>query len=319
MIIDGGTHDNAGNLARYLLRRKPGEKEFMMELRDAATEDLTEALTDWELIGRGQTKGNLVLYHTYLRLPAGESLKEAQWYKVIEDLETKLKFTNQPRAIIGHNSEENGLHLHVVWSRYDPEKNTLIHMGHDRKHFHTVAREAAKEFGLKPTIARSKEQKKRTLSNREIRALKDRGIDKDKLLKIVRAAWDACESGEEMRAMLSALKVEIKPGERRDWVVEYKGLKMNPVRLLDDVNEATFRDRMKDVDLTQAKEKEKDKSREGAQLLRSRRADYLIRKDVKLDFANEEPKQAKGGFTRKKHRAPQPTFKRKLWYGNPGI
>jgi hypothetical protein len=60
---------------------------------------------------------------------------------------------------------------------------------------------------------KEKEQRRgKRLSDREIRALKDRGINKDKLLKMVRAAWDGTDSGEELRAMLGALGVEIKPG-----------------------------------------------------------------------------------------------------------
>lgn len=100
-------------------------------------------------------------------------------------------------------------------------------------------------------------------------------------------------------------------------MVQYKGLKMNPVRLLDDVNEAKFRDRMKDVDL--AKEKEKTKYHGGPEALWGKRADTLTKQTVKLDFANDEPKQAKAGFRKKRHNAPQPKLKRKMWYGDPGI
>lgn len=42
MIIKGRPHGNAGNLARYLLTPKKGEKEFLMDLRDAASDDIQE-------------------------------------------------------------------------------------------------------------------------------------------------------------------------------------------------------------------------------------------------------------------------------------
>jgi hypothetical protein len=215
VIIKGTEHDNAGNLARYLLDPKPDEKEFLMELRDSASDDLTNALTDWEAIGRAKTRGEKILYHAHIRLCDGEVLHEAQWMKTIEDLETKLGFTNCPRAIVGHNNAEKGLHVHVVWSRLDPTKKPLVQLGNDHQQHHSVAREAEKEFGLRPAVEPGKEKEQRRgkrLSDREIRALKDRGINKDKLLKMVRAAWDGTDSGEELRAMLGALGVEIKPG-----------------------------------------------------------------------------------------------------------
>jgi len=319
MIIKAKPHDNAGNLARYLLRTKENETEFMLELRDAASDDLRKALTDWEAIGRSKTKGSQILYHAHIRLRQGEVLHEAQWFKVIEDLEGKLGFTNCPRAIIGHNSADKGLHVHVAWSRMDPVKNRLVPLGNDRKHHHSVARAAEKEFGLEPvTPIREKAPRNRRLSSREVRAMKDRGINQDKLTKIVRAAWDATDSGEEMRAMLGALGVEMQPGERRDWVVVYKGLKVNPVRLLEGVRAAEFRTRMQDVDL--AEETERTREKPPAEAMHSRTAGSTIQSQIARSIANDEPVQTpKAGFTKRKHKAPQPRFRKKMWYGDPGI
>ncbi len=328
MIIKGNEHDNAGNLARYLLTPKENENAFLMELRDTASDDLTDTLTDWEAIGRAKTKGNKILDHAHIRLCDGEQLHDAQWMKTIEDLETKLGFTNCPRAIIGHNNAEKGLHVHVVWSRVDPTKKPLVQLGNDHQQHHSVARAAEKEFGLTAvkeknlddgrTPAGSGRNYKKRLSDPEIRALKDRGINKDKLLKMVRAAWNGTDSGEELRAMLGALGVEIQPGERRDWVVQYKGLKMNPVRLLDDVNEAKFRDRMKDVDL--ASEKEKQRETAPGEALFGRKARATMQGQIDRSVANDQAAPApKTGFRKKQHRAPQPRLKRKMWFGDPGI
>jgi hypothetical protein len=319
MIIEGSTHGNAGNLARYLLRAKPGEKEFLFELRDAASDDLAQALTDWELCGRALTKGRDILMHSYIRLPVGEAMQEAQWHTVIQRLEEKLGLTNCPRAIVGHNSEK-GLHVHVAWSRLDAQTEILAPLHYSRRTFHDVARWAEKEFGLTPVESKpEKEQRKnRRMSDREIRAFKDRGIDREKLEKIVRAAWNGTDSGEEMKAMLGALGVEIKPGDRRAWVVEYKGLKMNPVRLLDDVNEAKFRERMKDVDLEKAKEQAREKS--PVDTMFGRKARHVAQGQIDRNLANDEAvKPPKTGFTKKRHKAPQPRLRRKMWYGDPGI
>lgn len=319
MIIEGSTHDNAGNLARYLLRAKPGEKEFLFELRDAASENLREALTDWELTGRALTKGSKVFFHSYIRLPQGEAMNEAQWYSVIERLEEKLGLTNCPRAIVGHDSAK-GLHVHVAWSRFDAQTEKLAPLHHSRRRFHEVARWAEKEFDLTPIESKPQQEQrpKRRLSDQEIRAIKDRGINREKLEKIVRAAWDASDSGQEMKAMLGALGVEIKPGDRRDWVVEYEGLKMNPVRLLNGVKEAAYRERMKDVDLEAEKAKTREKS--PAEIAFGRKARQLSQQQINRTIANDqaEPK-AKTGFRLRRHKAPAPRLRPKLRYDDPGI
>lgn len=318
MIIKGQAHGNAGNLAHYLLHPKENETEFMLDLRDSASDDLSKSLTDWETIARCKTRGDKVLYHAHIRLRDGEVLHEAQWFKVIEDLETKLGFTNCPRAVVGHKNAEKGLHVHIVWSRLDPLTEKLASLSHDRKHHHGVARAAEKEFGLEPALNSKDRSKKRRFSDREIRALKDRGINKEKLIKMVRAAWDASDSGEEMRQMLRSMKVELLPGDRRDWVVEYAGLKMSPVRLLEDVNTAQFRERMKDVDL----EAERVRSRETppGQAFFGRKARQKLQGMVDAQIANDQAEQRpKTGFTKKKRRGLEPRLRPKLRYRDPGI
>lgn len=316
MIIKGRAHDHAANLSRYLLAEKDNEQVRLIELRDAASDDLAKALTDWETIGRCITAASRILYHAHIRLCDGEKLNGAQWMKAIADLEEALGFTNCPRAIVAHDNKNKGTHVHVVWSRVDPTQKPLVNLSNDHEKHHRVAREAEKEFGLKPTIYQPKDWKKRRLSDREIRALKDRGINREKLEKLCQAAWNACDSGQEMKAMLGALGVDITAGDRRDWVVEYKGLKMNPVRLLDGVNAAQFRERMKDVDL----EAEKQKSREESPAMPTfgKKARHAIQAQIDKAFANDTESPPKTGFRKKRH-APQPKLRRKMFYGDPGI
>jgi hypothetical protein len=314
VIIEGTTHDNAGMLARYLLRAKSGEKEFLRELRDSASDNLREALTDWEACGRALTKGEKILYHTHIRLRDGESLKDAQWMQTIERLEEGLGLMSCPRAIVGHKSTERGLHVHVVWSRLDAETERLAPLSYDRKQFHSVARWAEMEFGLeppKPAVKRKPGNRK--THDRELRALKDRGIDRETITKLVRAAWRGSESGDELVTMLSSLGVEIEAGERRDYVIRHKGLKMNPVRLLEGVKASEFRERMKDAEIP----KEGSGSLAGS----TRRAESMLaeqfQKEIAKDDVGSKPKTS--GFAKRKPKAPAPRLRRKLWYGDPGI
>lgn len=312
MIIEGSTHGNAGNLARYLLREKPGETPFLFELRDAASDDLTDALTDWELSGRMLTKGRDILFHSYIRLPQGEVMQEAQWHTTIQKLEEKLGLTNCPRAIVGHKNE-TGLHVHIAWSRFDAVTEKLAPLHNSRRRFHEVARWAEKEFDLAPVQNKPQpeQRKSRRMSDREIRALKDRGIKRDHLAKMVRAAWNGTDSGSEMQAMLKALGCEITPGDRRDFVVEYQGLKLNPVRLLEGVTTAEFRKRLADIEL------QKDKI---STALKGRKARSMIADQAANSIANDEAKKpTMRGFTKRQRSAPQPKMKPKIWYGDPGI
>ena len=315
MIIKGTEHNSARNLSRYLLTQKANEICRLWELRDSASDALSKSLSDWELIGRCKTKGSKVLYHAHIRLCDGEQMNEGQWHATIEALEQKLGFTNCPRAIVGHEHAQKGLHVHIVWSRYDQERGGLVKLGNDHQHHHSVARQFEKQYGLRPAVAPANDNKRRQrrLSDREVRAIKERGTDREQLTKLLQAAWAATDSGEEMRAMLKALKIEMVPGDRRDWVVEYKGLKLNPVRLLPDVKTASFRKRMQDVDL----ETEKQKQREAEAIKKTfrRKAKDLVKGS--MDQAVQPPAQP--GFRKGRGRAPQPKLRRKLRYGDPGI
>ena len=322
MIIKGTEHNSARNLSRYLLAEKANETCRLWELRDSASDALSKSLTDWELIGRCKTKGSKILYHAHIRLCDGERMNEGQWHATIESLEQKLGFTNCPRAIVGHEHAQKGLHVHIVWSRYDQERQRLVTLGNDHQHHHGVARQFEKQYGLRPSVdpakaipANDNKRRKRRLSDREVRAIKDRGIDREQLEKRVQAAWAATDSGEEMRAMLKALKIELVPGDRRDWVVEYKGLKLNPVRLLPDVNAASFRKRMQDIDL--GAEKQKQREAEATRQTFRRKAEALLKQEA--ETAIKPPQPTPRAVRQRGPRPPQPRLRPKIHYGDPGI
>jgi hypothetical protein len=316
MIIKGTEHNSARNLARYLLTAKENETCRLWELRDSASDALAKSLTDWEMIGRCKTKGSKILYHAHIRVCDDERMNEGQWHETIEKLEQKLGFTNCPRAIVAHEHAQKGQHVHIVWSRYDPERGGLVKLSNDHQQHHRVARDAEKQYELRPAVTPANENKprKRSLSDREVRAIKERGGDREQLTKLLEAAWSASDSGEEMRAMLKMLKVQLVPGDRRDWVVQYKGLKLNPVRLLPEVNTASFRKRMQDIDI----EAEKQKQREAEAIKKTfrRKAQAMLKNEIDQAVQTPEPQP---GFRKAGRRAPQPKLRRKLRYDDPGI
>jgi hypothetical protein len=317
MIIKGTEHSSAHNLARYLLTEKQNERCRLWDIRDSASDELAKSLTDWEMIGRCKTKGSKILYHAHIRLCDGERMHEARWYETIERLEEKLGLVNCPRAVVSHEHPQKGLHVHLVWSRYDSVHSKLVKLGNDHQQHHRVARQAEREFGLRPTVELDKTspRRKRRLSDREVRAIKDRGTDREQLTKLLQAAWSATDGGQEMRAMLKSLKIDLVPGDRRDWVVQYKSLKLNPVRLLPEVNTASFRERMQDLDHKAEKQTQRDA--ESIKKTFRRKAHQMLKDDLEEAF-RPQPKP-RSGFRKASPRVPQPKLRRKLRYDDPGI
>ena len=295
MIIEGGKHGSAKNLGRYLTRDGAGYR--LIDLRGSATKDLINAFKDWEFMGRSLTRGCQVLYHTYLRLPDHETLTPEEWQAVTEKLETALGLSGCARAVVAHDEGIRGTHLHVVWSRLRSDE-TLAPLSYDRKQFHAVARWAEQEYGLS-TVSSQRNETKR-LRDRDIKALKGRGMAADRLQKILLKAWNTTTDGNGFRAALGEYDLLILKGDRRDYVIDVDGFKMNPVRLLPGVTAAEFRARLEGVDML--------RETPSAQQLRGRRANNMAIDQINRHLANDEQnKPPKTGFRNKPQCAPDPS------------
>jgi hypothetical protein len=287
VIIEGSTHGDASNLAAYLLAKRKGGTSSVIEITGSATQNLAEALADWELMARALTKGKNALYHTYIRLRDHERLLPQQWFETVDQLEKNLGLSGQPRAIVEHREGNRGTHLHIVWSRLRANE-TLAPMHHDRREFHAVARWAEEKFEL--AAVSSTPTKTRRVSNRDIKAVKGRGMAMDELRKTVVRAWNTTRSGEEFRLALMEDELLLLKGDRRDFVIDAEGYKMNPVRLLEGVTAAAFRERMKGTELSF--------DHPTAAPVRGAKARNLTRSQIDRHLANDEAgKPAKSGFT----------------------
>jgi hypothetical protein len=292
VIIEGTKHGSAAKLAGYLLKGKKGGSVRLVEITGSVTGDLQEALTDWEQCGRLLSKGRRILLHTYIRIRDRETLTADRWREVTEKLETALGLTGCARAVVAHEEGIRGTHLHVVWSRLRPDE-TLAPLHHDRRQFHAVARWAEEEYGLSPVTSQKTEH--RRLKDRDIKALKGRGMTSGHLQKILLKAWNTTTDGNAFRAALDDEDILILKGDRRDYVIDVGGLKMNPVRLLPGVTGAEFRARLEGVDML----RETPAARE----LRGRRARSMATEQINRHLANDEQnKPPKSGFNRTRRR-----------------
>jgi hypothetical protein len=278
VIIEGGKHGSGQNLGRYLLR--PGTNAELVEIR-GSTGDLAQTLTDWETVARTLSKGQRVLYHAYARIPENERLTAQQWHQLAAQLEQNLGLEDCPRALVMHDETSSGgrkgKHLHMVWSRLRPDE-TLAPLHHDRRQFHITARWAEETFNLTPIAARPKRSK--TIRDRDIKALKGRNMPADQLQKILLKAWNSTTDGHGFRQALDDHEILLLKGDRRDYVIDVEGFKMNPVRLMPGVNAAEFRARLEGLDMLRETPE--------AQQVRGRKARQLARDQIDRHLANDE-------------------------------
>src|SRR5258708_1831827 len=124
MIAKGTTHNNGGRLAAYLTIAKKHESAELWELRGFASDDIAEAFRSVHVMAEG-TRCEKPFFHVQVRTPEGEDLTREQWERVANRIESKIGFSDQPRAIAFHRDDTSGHeHMHIAWSRIDDETMT---------------------------------------------------------------------------------------------------------------------------------------------------------------------------------------------------
>jgi hypothetical protein len=245
MIIKARSRKDGAQLARYLLKETKQQQAFLIDHRGSAADDLKTMLKSWEQQGYAITKAEKPLYHMSVRLADAETLSRDQWMSTLDAVEKELKLSDQPRAIVGHKLN-GSLHLHIVYSRVDSERGIVINMGHDRRAHHKVARAKEREYGLREVNSSRRNDRNGNEHTRSIehRMSKQAGTTRDAVCSVVQAAWESSKNQNEFSKFLGRFGMTLKPGERRDFVVEYQGQKFSPVRLLRNVKAVEFRLKM---------------------------------------------------------------------------
>lgn len=308
MIIKGRSRQDGGALARYLLKESERQQAKIIDLRDSATPELAEALSDWERTAIALTKGEKTLYHMQIRLADGEHLTREQWLHTVGKVEARLKLDQCPRAIVGHQLDGQ-LHLHIVYSRLDLEREKLVHLSQDRKAHHEVARQAEIAFNLRRLNreqTREKEQARekdqpgsQRQRDQEHHQAKRGDTSREQVQKLVSAAFTAADSPAAFDANLKRLGITLQQGDKRDYVIEHRGQVYNPVRFIPGMTAAKMREKMKDYTPPPKDPEAEKQRREEAE---KRRAEY-----------QEKARRARA------RKPPQPKLKPRLYYGDPGI
>lgn len=164
------------------------------------------------------------LYHAQINPAIGEDrqMKDTDWLKAADILETELGLMGQNRVIVIHG-KKNRLHAHVVWERYDHEKGRMISDSFSRLAQNRARLTIEKELGHKPTP----ERKAKALPMKE--ALTE-------LWKTSKTASLFIEQAQQIGFLIAAgadrrpFKVIDQQGQRFDLLKQLDGIKTREVR-----------------------------------------------------------------------------------------
>lgn len=127
MILVGNQRGGARDLARHLLKDENDHVD-VHEIRGFASETLDGAFNEAYAISQG-TRCKQFLFSLSLNPPETERVSTEAFERAIEQAETRLGLTGQPRAVVFHE-KEGRRHAHAVWSRIKAEEMKAIQLSH---------------------------------------------------------------------------------------------------------------------------------------------------------------------------------------------
>ena len=157
MIIKTARNPNAGALFRHLTRLDHNERVDVAQLRGVVAVGFQEALAEMEAVACG-TQCEKNFYHVSVAIQDDEKLKREQWLDVAERIGQEFGIEDHARAVVFH-VKDGKEHMHVVFSRINPETMKAAHLSHDYRRAVRLAREMEQELGLEPVQSRREEQR----------------------------------------------------------------------------------------------------------------------------------------------------------------
>lgn len=152
MIIKAAQNPNAGALHRHLTRLDHNERVEVAHLRGVLAADLRGAMAEMEALAAG-TQCRKHFYHISVAIQDGEKLERGQWLGVADRVGQEFGIQDHARAVVFH-IKEGKEHMHIVFSRIDPETMKAAQLSHDYRRNARLARELEQELGLNPVRSR---------------------------------------------------------------------------------------------------------------------------------------------------------------------
>jgi len=249
MIIKPKPRGNGGKLADYLLRSEKNERAELLEMRGFRG-TLKGALGREEELAEIKTHCEKPFYHVSFRAAPGEELTPEQWQYCADKLEKRLGLENNHRAIV-LQTHEGEQHMHVVWSRIDPETREVVSLYQDWPRCQQVAREIERELGLQKVRDHKREDERELAapSFGEDQEARRKGQDLKETRAAIREAWEQSADGRSFAAALKERGLEFAQGDRRDFVaVDDRGATHSIGKRTTGATAAEVREKLADLD-----------------------------------------------------------------------
>jgi hypothetical protein len=225
MIPKGSQRGGGQQLATHLLNEFDNDRVELAQVRGAISPDLHGAFAEWRAVSRA-TKCLKYLYSLSLNPdPQQGPLTRDQYLDFISRAEKALGLSEQPRAIVFH-VKYGREHCHTVWSRIDERTVKAVQLSHDHQSLRTVAREFARDHGLRLPRAMEKDNGRDRFKERQEREnlaeqqQEERsGISKQERLDAITAAWQESKTAKELVLALEQRGYLLARGDKRAYVV----------------------------------------------------------------------------------------------------
>lgn len=219
MIIKGGSRAGPSGLANHLQRQDTNERVLIVEVA-WATENLKEALRDWQALAAG-TNGTKGLYHANIDPAKEYQMTGEHWAYAVQRLEAELGLEGQPRAVVLHQKHGRE-HIHVVWARTDIDTMTMRSDSQNYPAHERVARHLEQVFGHQlipgPHTGRDPNLPSYTVTMAEWQMAERTGISTEERRELIRQAWTAADGPEAFREALAEKGYVLAQGDRRGFV-----------------------------------------------------------------------------------------------------
>ncbi|WP_394693142.1 relaxase/mobilization nuclease domain-containing protein [Hyphobacterium sp.] len=217
MILVGNQRGGGRDLAHHLLKEENDHVQIH-EIRGFASETLEGAFCEAYAVSRG-TRCRQYLFSLSLNPPQNERVSTQAFEQAIEQAETRLGLTGQPRAVVFHE-KEGRRHAHAVWSRINAENMKAIQLSHSHNKLMKVSRELYREHGWRMPEGMTDRSKRdpRRLSLEEWQQAKR--LDKDpRVIKgAFQDAWAISDNATTFSHALEERGFKLARGDRRGFV-----------------------------------------------------------------------------------------------------
>lgn len=311
MIIKARARGNGGQLTAYLLNSPKNERAELVEMRGFVLDDLKSALAVEQAIAEGKTQCEKPFYHVAFRAAEGEKLTPEQWQHCADELEKAVGLEGHHRAAVMH--EQNGeQHMHVVWSRIDPDTLEVAQLSFDHRKCQQVARELELELGLKQLRNQKQERQLEAATYRESEQARRKGQNLKATREAIREAWDESRDGREFAEELEQRGLLLARGDRRDFVaVDEQGSVHSIGKRTTGASVAAVREKLADLErekvptIEEARERQEQEREERREREEARQTAQDARREAGREEASprhqpkrgheQEPQQERGG------------------------